>query len=145
MDTYLFLVWGSVLCEPSLHLHEQPSKKHTGIRSIPTLLRSEHIYKISDIYRTFYKNKFRLKTNLLWIIALYTLHLQAVLASCPLRYEWLLGQDHKNSVEPTLQERRGSLSVTPQCLMLSLQGKDGDGVSLETFIDKTPWTTGPTL
>lgn len=51
----------------------------------------------------------------------------------------------RKSVEPTLQERMGSLSVTPQCLMLSLQGEDGDGVSLETFTDRAPWTIGATL
>lgn len=56
-----------MLCEPFLQLYEQLSKKQTGntLPNTHTHTHKECIYKISGIYRAFYKNKFRFRTNLL--------------------------------------------------------------------------------
>lgn len=72
----------------------------------PHTHQKEYIYKISVVYRTFYKTKFRFRTNLVWITRFYTLHFQTVLVSRLLRYKWLLGQAHENSIEFSLLYRQ---------------------------------------
>lgn len=110
--------------EPSLQLHEPPSKKAHRCYS-PRHKGAFIKYLIST---AFYKNKLRCRTNLL------TCNL-AVLALFPLDGSDS-GQHHKKQqsrAHSTLPLRMDSWSVSPQGLVLSLQGGQGR--------TESPWRT----